>query len=151
MPSLHSRLRYSSRLLARYEQDKVHTNVDIHILVRELLIMRQDIRDILISLDYGLFTNMSPRASRQDENKSRVWKTRWIYPSHSCSRLVSCCLARECKPCIKLELILKWAVKCDKNDQYVFEDEDHNVKTFCQNQGCWVWAIMGLSQCFFKF
>ncbi len=36
------------------ERDEVHTNVDIHTLMRESLIMRQDIREILISFDSGL-------------------------------------------------------------------------------------------------
>ncbi len=78
MPGLHSYLGYSSRLLAKCEQDEVHTNVDIHTLmressverqdihtlVRESSIERQDIRDILVSFDSGLITDMSPRALR---------------------------------------------------------------------------------------
>ncbi len=54
MPGLHSQLEYSSRLLARCERDEVRTNVDIHTLMRESSIMRQDIRDILVSFDSGL-------------------------------------------------------------------------------------------------
>ncbi len=54
MPGLHSHLEYLSRLLARSEQDEVRMNVDIHTLVRESSISRQDIRDILISFDSGL-------------------------------------------------------------------------------------------------
>ncbi len=54
MPGLHSRLGYSSRLLARCKQDEVHTNVDIHTLVQESWITRQYIRDILVSFDSGL-------------------------------------------------------------------------------------------------
>ncbi len=96
---LHSHLGYSLRLLVRYEQDEVCTKVDIHTLVWESSITRQDVRDILImfetfsfSLTRDWFTDMSPRASRRDENRSRVWKTRRIYPSHSRSCLVSWCL-----------------------------------------------------------
>ncbi len=54
VPGLYYRLGYSSRLLVRYEWDEIRTNVDIHTLVWELSITRQDIRDILISLDSGL-------------------------------------------------------------------------------------------------
>ncbi len=42
------------RNLARCERDTVRTNVDIYTLVRESSIMRQDIRDILVSFDSGL-------------------------------------------------------------------------------------------------
>ncbi len=54
MPGLHSRLGYLLRLLARCERDKIRTNVDIHTLVHESSITRQDIRDILVSFDSGL-------------------------------------------------------------------------------------------------
>ncbi len=40
----------------------------------------------------GTDLHMSPRASRQDENKSGEWKTKRMYPSHSHSHLVLCCL-----------------------------------------------------------
>ncbi len=53
-PSLHSHLGHSSRFLMRCERDEVRTNVDIHTLVQESSIMRQDIRDILVSSDSGL-------------------------------------------------------------------------------------------------
>ncbi len=91
MPGLHSHLGYSSRLLTRCERDEVPTNVDIHTLVRESLITRQDIRDIIVSFDSGLIYRHVSRASRRNENRSGVWKMRLMYPLHSRSRLVSCC------------------------------------------------------------
>ncbi len=54
MTGLHYHLGYSMRLLARCERDKVCTNVDIHTLVWESSITRQDIWDILVSFDLGL-------------------------------------------------------------------------------------------------
>ncbi len=53
MPGLDARLGLS-RPLARCKQDEVRTSVDIHTLVRESSITRQDIRDILVSFDSGL-------------------------------------------------------------------------------------------------
>ncbi len=53
-PGVHSHLGHFSRLLARCERDEVPANVDIHTLVRESSITRQDIRDILVSLNSGL-------------------------------------------------------------------------------------------------
>ncbi len=38
------------------------------------------------------FTNISLRAARRDEKRSEVWKMRQMYPPHSHSHLVSCCL-----------------------------------------------------------
>ncbi len=82
MPGLHSYLGYSSRLLARYEWDEVRTNVDIHTLVQELSKTRLDIEDILVSFDSGLIYR----------HVSESFETRQMYPSHSHSLLVSCCL-----------------------------------------------------------
>ncbi len=91
MPGLHSCLGYSSRLLTRCEQDEVHTNVGIHTLVRESLITRQDIRDILVSFDSGLIYRVSESFEMRRE-PVRVCNTRQMYPSHSHSHLGSCCL-----------------------------------------------------------
>ncbi len=54
-------------------------------------IMRQ-FETFSFPLTWDWFPVMSPRASGWDENRFRVWKTRLMYPSHSCSRLVLCCL-----------------------------------------------------------
>ncbi len=64
MPGLHSGLWYSSRLLARCDRDKVRTNGDIHTLVRELSITRQDIQDVLGFFDLGLIEQIE---SMEDE------------------------------------------------------------------------------------
>ncbi len=92
VPGLHSCLGYSLRLLARYERDKVLTNVDIHTLMR---VVNNEARHSRHSHFLWLGTdlpNMSPRASRWNENRPRMWRMRRMYPSHSRFRLVSCCL-----------------------------------------------------------
>ncbi len=48
--------------------------------------------NILISCWLDWFTNMSPRASRWDVNRLRVWEMRRMHPSHSRSRRVLCSL-----------------------------------------------------------
>ncbi len=85
MPGLHSRLGYSSRLLARCEWDKVHTNVDIQTLTRESSITRQD---ILISFDCGLIYRHASESfkTRQEQVKSVEDETNvpFILPFSSC-------------------------------------------------------------------
>ncbi len=111
MPGLHSCLEDSLKLLARYERDKIRTNVDIHTLVQELSITRQDIRDFSFPLTENWFTNMSQRASRQDENRSRVWKTRRLYPSHSRSRLVSRYLNKNVSQALQQQVGHVWVIQ----------------------------------------
>ncbi len=67
MPGLHSHFGYLSRLLARCERDEVRTNVDIHTLVWESSITRQDIRDTLIFFDSKLIYR----------HVSESFETRW--------------------------------------------------------------------------
>ncbi len=102
MPGLHSRLRYSSRLLARCERDKVHTNVDIYTLVQELSIMGQDIRDILISFDSGMIYRHVSESfeTRREQNKSVEDETNVPFTLSFSSSLT---LFRwECKPGIQI-------------------------------------------------
>ncbi len=105
MPGLNSRLRYSPRLLARCEWDKVHTNVDIHIPVRELSITRQDIRDILTSFDLGLiYQHVSESFETRQEQVESVEDEINVLPftlSFSSCLMLS---RRECKPGIKMRL-----------------------------------------------
>ncbi len=87
----------SSRLLARCVRDEVRTNVDIHTLVWESSIMKQDIRDILISFDSRLIYQMCPRTSRQAENRLRETNVPRTLSVSSCLPLSR----RGCKPGIK--------------------------------------------------
>ncbi len=97
MPGLHSHRRHLSRFLVRCERDKVRTNVDIHTLVREL---RDKVETFLFPLTRNWFTDIFPRALRWDKNRSWMWQTRRMNPSHSRSHLVLS--QRECKPGIML-------------------------------------------------
>ncbi len=91
MPGLHFRLGYSSRLLARCERDEVRTNVDIHTLVRESSIMRQDIQDILVSFDSGLiYPHVSESFKMRREQVESVEDNMNVPFTFSHSRLVSC-------------------------------------------------------------
>ncbi len=95
-PGLHSHWTHSSRLSARCEWDEVRTNVDIHTLVREL---RDKVETFFFPLTQDWFTDIFLRASRWDKNRSRMWQTRRMYPSHSRSCFV---LSRwDCKPGIR--------------------------------------------------
>ncbi len=88
MSNLHSRLRYSSRLLVRCEQDEVRTNVDT--LVQELSIMRQDIRDLLsFFFDSGLiyWHVLESFEMRREQNEYGRWDECTLH-----THLVSCCL-----------------------------------------------------------
>ncbi len=105
MAGLHFRLRYSLRLLLRSEWDEVHTNVDIHTLMRESSIRRQDIRDILISFDSGLIywyvsTSLETRWE-QVESMEDETNVPFTLSFSSCPVLSQ----RECKPGIKLYLL----------------------------------------------
>ncbi len=88
MSGLHSDFR-------RILNETRYARIDIHTMVREPREkytvpskMRWDIWDILVSFDSDWFTDMFPGASRWDKNGSGTWRTRQMYPSHSCSRLV---------------------------------------------------------------
>ncbi len=77
MPCFHSHLGYSLRLLANWERDEVRMNVDIHTLMRESPITRQDIWEIFISFDSGLiYWHVSESfETRQEQVKSMEDKT----------------------------------------------------------------------------
>ncbi len=94
---LHSCLGYSSRLLARCEWNKGRTNVDIHTLMRESSLTRQDIRDILVSFDSGLiYRHVSESETRWEQVESVEDKTN---VSFTLSFLSCLMLSRwECKP-----------------------------------------------------
>ncbi len=49
-------------------------------------------RDIHAPLTRVWFIDMFPSATRRDMNRSRRCEMRWMYPSHSHSHRVSCCL-----------------------------------------------------------
>ncbi len=100
MPGLHSHLGYSSRLFVRCEQDKVHTNVDIPTLVRDLSITRQDIRDIHVCFDSGLiYRHVSESFEmRREQVESVVDETNVLFALSFSSCLTS---RRECKPGIR--------------------------------------------------
>ncbi len=92
--------KFSSRVLV--ETFGVRTNVDIHTLVRESSITRQDIRDILISFDSGLiyqhvYESFERRRKQVEsvEDETNVPFTRSFL---SCLVLSQ----RECKPGIRI-------------------------------------------------
>ncbi len=85
----------------RCERDKVRTKVDIHTLMRESSIMRQNIRDILISFDSGLiYQHVSKKFEMRREQVESVEDKMNVPFTLS----FSSCLAlsrRECKPGIR--------------------------------------------------
>ncbi len=52
----------------------------------------------IVAFDSVWFTNMLPRATRQDKNRSKAWGTRQMYPFYSHSHLISCCLEESVNP-----------------------------------------------------
>ncbi len=105
MPGLHSRLGYSSRLLVRCERDELRTNVDFQLSCENRQGKIFETFSFLLTRDW--FTDMPLRALRQDENRSKMWKTRQMYPSHSRSSLVSCCLNENVNQALHLWYILQ--------------------------------------------
>ncbi len=101
MPRLHSHLGYLLRLLVRCERYEVCMNVDIHTIVQESLITRQDIRDVLVSFDSELiYRHISENFEmRQEQVESLEDETNVPF-----TLSFSYCLVpspRECEPGIK--------------------------------------------------
>ncbi len=98
-PGLHSRLGYLSRLLAWCEQDEVRMNVDIHTLVRELSITRQDIRNVLVFFDSGLIYQHVSKSFEMRREQDKSVEDEINVPSFTLSFSSCLILSRwECKP-----------------------------------------------------
>ncbi len=78
--------------------NETRTDVDIYTLVRKL---QDKVETFSFPLTRDWFTDISPRAFRWDENRSKVWKTRQMYPLHSRSHLVLCSLDENVNQALK--------------------------------------------------
>ncbi len=77
MPGLHSCLEYLSRL--NKTETKYHESKHSHSGAR-IVDNKATFKTFSFPLTRDWFTGMFPRALRQDENRSRVWKMRQMYP-----------------------------------------------------------------------
>ncbi len=102
----------------RCEWDEVHKNVDIHTLVRESSIMRQNIQDILVSFDWRLiYWRVSESFETRREQVESV-KDEMNVPF---TLSFSSCLVLsqwECKPGITITMTIMDAIP-PKNEQWI--------------------------------